>query len=257
MIGAQSLGYSTSKNATLYISVAKLAGHADRRISFGAHIPFFSISPFNGALHLAFVQKIYRGGVRKPFENKVTTSSVTMVTHWASSLRAGWLFSAYDEDGDDGIRKIPDESVELQLLNALEDLLLARVSPKDSAAKTAYLIMSEEDIDQWWYSLWTMYFDAVEKLEDEKHSKALVDYVVELASLPDAVNEGPGTKTIEECGGKKVRIEAGQTVVFEGWGTLWRDLPQFSIYFTDTLQGEEFLVRLLRFPVSDHDCPRT
>ncbi|KAF2196096.1 hypothetical protein GQ43DRAFT_445421 [Delitschia confertaspora ATCC 74209] len=171
-----------------------------------------------------------------------------MTSHWAQTQREGWLCDLYGKDSGDGTRKLPNKSVQSQLVSVLDNLLSGKSSPKESAAKTASLIMSQENVDIPWNNLLGLYLDAVEKFADEKDLKALVDYIVELASLPDAVNEGPETKTLD-VGGKTLRIEPGQAVVFEE-GTLWRDLPRFSSNVTESFQGPERYLTNLRPPVS-------
>ena len=159
-----------------------------------------------------------------------------MASSWAQTQREGWLCDLYGKDSSDGTRKLPSESVQSQLVNVIDDLLSGTSSPKDSAAKTASLVMSQKDVDTPWSNLLGLYLNAAEKFADEKALRVLVDYIVELANLPDAINEGPETKTFD-AGGRILSIEPGQAIEFDE-GKLWRDLPRFSSDLTESFQGE-------------------
>jgi len=154
-----------------------------------------------------------------------------MTASWAQTERSGWLCKLYGKIDESGSKKLPEESVQSQIVGILEVLLSFDTSPKDSAAKTASLILSREDVDTPWNNLLGLILDAAENFTEEKELGALVDYVVELASLPDAVNEAPETKILE-----KLSIEPGQAIVFEE-GKLWSDLPGFSANVTERFQG--------------------
>ncbi|KAF1849219.1 uncharacterized protein K460DRAFT_415625 [Cucurbitaria berberidis CBS 394.84] len=172
-----------------------------------------------------------------------------MTSTWAQTQRDGWLCDLYGIDSSDGTRSLPNDSVQSQLVSVLEAVLSGTSSPKDAAAKTALLIMSQVDVGTPWCNLVGMYLDAAQTFGDDKELRALVDYFVELAKLPDAVNEGPGTKTLDIGGGQIRRIEPGQTVAFEE-GILWSDLPTFSWNVTERFQGPESYLANLRSPAS-------
>ncbi|KAH7399418.1 hypothetical protein BKA66DRAFT_556248 [Pyrenochaeta sp. MPI-SDFR-AT-0127] len=168
-----------------------------------------------------------------------------MTSTWAQT---NWLCDVYGEDRGDGTRKLPNGSVQSQLLSIIDDLLLHKSSPKDSAAKTSSLILSQQDIGTPWSNVLGLCLNAAENFEDKKDLKALGDYMVELASLPDAINEGAEPKTLD-VGGETSRIEPGQAVVFEE-GKLWRDLPMFSWNVTESFQGPEKYLANLSSPAS-------
>ncbi|KAI4921817.1 hypothetical protein J4E90_000244 [Alternaria incomplexa] len=114
-----------------------------------------------------------------------------------------------------------------------------KASAKDSASKTASLVSSEPKA---WYDVIGIYLTSAEKIADEDALKALVEYIVELASLPDAINESHETVVIDHIGhaGASVPIEPGEPLVM-GYGgeRLWRDLPDLSMELTERFQGPE------------------
>lgn len=156
-----------------------------------------------------------------------------MTSDWAQT---NCLCNLYGEDNGNGIRKLPNGSVQSQLVSVIDHLLSHKASPKEAAAKTSFVIMSQRDIGTPWSNVLGLCLDAAEEFEDEKELEALGDYIVDLASLPDAINEGSEVKTFD-VGGETFRIEPGQAVVFEE-GKLWRDLPMFSPNVTESFQGE-------------------
>lgn len=86
-----------------------------------------------------------------------------------------------------------------------------------------------------------LHFSAAETLNDEVPLQRLVDYMVELASLPDAINNGTTAQIIEviERGdSKEKRIEVGEVFELGDDGRLWRDLPGFGWNLTESFQGK-------------------
>lgn len=159
-----------------------------------------------------------------------------MASKWAQTQRDGWLCDLYGKENEDGARVLPPKSIQHQLLNVLEGLLSLDTPPSDAAAQTASLIITQKDINTPWSNHIGMYYDAVRNFDDEKVLRALVDYLAELASLPDAINEGPKTKIIWTSLGNR-HIEPGQPIFLDE-GKLWSDLPEFSWNLTELLQGK-------------------
>jgi hypothetical protein len=159
-----------------------------------------------------------------------------MSSTWAQSQRQGWLCNLYGKNHSDGTRTLPNDCVQSQLIGCLDSLLSKRSSAQDAAAETASLIMSQEDVDTPWSNLLGLYLSAAETFGEQDILVLLVEYIVKLANLPDAINEGPVERILDE-GGITRRVEPGQVVVFEE-GTLWRDLPRFQRELTERFQGK-------------------
>lgn len=159
-------------------------------------------------------------------------------SEWTKSQREGWLSQLYGQDQSDGTRVLQPDTVQSRQLDILDDLISFRVPPEDAASRTASLVVSHADVETIWVNITGMVISAAETIDDEEVSRALTDFLVELASLPDAVNPGPEAMTVNDDTQTPSRIEPGQPVVFQG-GKLWRDLPQYSWNVTETFQGEQ------------------
>ncbi|KAH6615373.1 hypothetical protein C7974DRAFT_367648 [Boeremia exigua] len=167
-----------------------------------------------------------------------------MASDWARSQREGWLCRLYGTGEDDDNRVLPPDSIQARILNVLEGLLLQNISPRDAAAQTASHILSEEDISTPWSNHVGMHLHAVQNFSDEETLRLLAAYLIELASLPDAITSGPGPKTIETALGRET-IEPGQRIELDG-GTLWSGLPEYSWNLSESFQGpEQYLHRLV------------
>jgi len=157
-----------------------------------------------------------------------------MASGWVQIQEEGWLGRLLQ--GDSGA--ITKESTLWQLYRVFEDTMTRKTSAKDSTSKTASLVSSEPKA---WYDVIGIYLTCAEKIADEDALKALVDYIVELASLPDAINESHETVVIDHIGyaGASVLIEPGEPLVM-GYGgkRLWRDLPDLSMEITERFQGK-------------------
>ncbi|KAJ4990054.1 hypothetical protein SVAN01_04517 [Stagonosporopsis vannaccii] len=160
-----------------------------------------------------------------------------MAKEWARDEREGWLCHLYGKDDEEGARNLPPDSVQHRLVDGLEGLLSHDVSPEDAAMQTASLIMSQEEISTPWANHIGLHLKATESFDDEKILQALADYLVELASLPDAIHKGPQAKTIELDSGFE-QVELDRPIEIDGH-TLWRDLPGYSMNLTESLQGPE------------------
>lgn len=171
-----------------------------------------------------------------------------MASEWAKSQREGWLCTLYGNDSDDGTRKLSQDSIQSRLVEIFEKLMADESSPKHAAKETASLILSQNDVGTPWNNFLGLYLSAAESSEDDESLDALSDYIVALASLPDAVNESSGKKTLD-TGGRVLHVEPGQAFAFDE-GVLWRDLPGFSWNLTESFQGPEKYLSSLRSPAS-------
>lgn len=161
-----------------------------------------------------------------------------MASDWVESQRLGWLAQLYGQETSDGNKVLEHHTVQSRQLDILDDLISFRISPEDAASRTASLVLSHADVETVWLNITGLVISAAETIDDEQIANALIDLLVELASLPDAVNPGPEAMTVNNKDHKPSKVEPGQQVVMMG-GRLWRDLPQYSWGITETFQGEQ------------------
>jgi len=174
------------------------------------------------------------------------TTIDTKITNWAQSQRKGWLCELYGKDDTTTTtttRRLPPSSAQSHLVTILTDTLSGHSAAAESARKTDALFTTciEVEANTLFMNLLGLQFAAAETLDDQVLLQRLVDYMVELASLPDAVNSKPGVQVIEviEMGeGKERRIEVGEVFELGEDGRLWRDLPGFGWNLTERFQGE-------------------
>jgi hypothetical protein len=173
-----------------------------------------------------------------------------LTTRWAQSERDGWLCRLYGEDNDDGTRELPPQSVQASLVKVIDGLLTDTTSPRDAAVKTIPLLSPEDDTP--FMNLIGLCLHAAERFADEKILQTLVDYFVTLVGLSNAANE-PHEATHSNMRGEKQRVEPIEITEFGDDGGLLKELPNFSISLTESLQGESYgmkphdLIRLFVF----------
>jgi hypothetical protein len=165
-----------------------------------------------------------------------------MTSGWARTQGEGWLYRLVFPDEEE----VQEKFTTRQIFRILEDLMSHKASSKDLATETASLVASNPAA---WDDVLGIYLSAAEVVADEDALKALVDYIVQLASLPDAFNESHEALIVGHIGyaGSSVRIEPGEPLVLgDGGKRLWRDLPNFSMNITERFQGKLFLLGLYR-----------
>lgn len=158
-----------------------------------------------------------------------------MTNGWTRTQEEGWLCRLLGENAE----KSPKESTVWQLYRMIEEVMSYKTSAKDSATKTASLISRKPKA---WFDIVGIDVALAVKLEDEDALEALVDYIVALASLPDAVNESHEPVVVDNIGygGTSVLIEPGEPLVMgSGAAKLWRDLPGWSMEITEGFQGKD------------------
>lgn len=162
-------------------------------------------------------------GIRR-LQRPQASTRMSLSSDWAQSQRNGWLCYLYGEDTGTGTKELPAQSIQSQLVTILSNLIDKELSPTECATKTAVLLRDESDFRGFCNNLWGMYFGAVEHFASEDVLQALVYYIVALAQLPDAMNDGHD----------------------EG---LWKDLPDFKLNLVERFQGTSqnsvFLILLL------------
>jgi len=169
---------------------------------------------------------------------------ISGLTDWAQQQREGWLCELYGKyDSITGTRHLSIFSAQSQLVTILTDALSGNISSSESAKRTNSLVTTCTDVDAGtlFMNFLGLHFSAAETLNDEVPLQRLVDYMVELASLPDAINNGTTAQIIEviERGdSKEKRIKVGEVFELGDDGRLWRDLPGFGWNLTESFQGK-------------------
>jgi len=109
-------------------------------------------------------------------------------------------------------------------IDALKDLCADAINPSICAARIAAAYngaIKEHKFNYW--KAWTIYMDAATSLggpgdDDEAILHVLVDTLIEISKLPDVVDEAG--KVVEDNG----RV-------------YWRDVPEFTFFFRDAMEG--------------------
>ncbi|EDU42401.1 hypothetical protein TUN199_06660 [Pyrenophora tritici-repentis] len=153
-----------------------------------------------------------------------------MASEWAQSQREGWLCQLYGKDSVDDTRSLPSDSVQSKLVTILEKLLSNQTTPKDAATETASLILSQEDTETLWNNLWGLYLNAAETFGEEQELGALVDYIVELASVPDASGLPEFSMNVtESCQGpERYLANLSSPATPDAAKTAWKNINTFS-----------------------------
>lgn len=140
-------------------------------------------------------------------------------------------------------RQLQEALLSSHLEDILDDVLAGNATATDSAAKAASMVISQEDVSRAFDNFLASYFKAIESMANEPSLTLLVDYIVALASLPDAYNEGPEPKKIS-IGGDEIKIiNPGESIAWYE-RSLWRGLAGFSMLVTESFQGTLSLILL-------------
>jgi hypothetical protein len=127
-------------------------------------------------------------------------------------------------------------SLSSQLNSLLDNLLSSKTIPAASASATATLIQSQPNISLALSKLIGLFFSTAESRTSVEELNLLASYLVELASLPDAINQGPEAKMWDAGGGEMHRIEVGEIIVIDE-KRLWSELPMWEWNVTERFQG--------------------
>jgi hypothetical protein len=136
--------------------------------------------------------------------------------------------------------KLKPESTEAQLVTIIDGMILSDHTPESAAAKAATIVLGEAMPEDPYAELLRIPFHAALFL-DEPGLRKLVDFLIALANLPDAINTSSTPKTATtfhpEVKDGILSFRPGDTIVFEN-GVLWKDLPNWKMNVTETHQGQ-------------------
>jgi hypothetical protein len=163
--------------------------------------------------------------------------AIELTTSWAQGERDGWLCRLYGEDNDDGTSELPPQSIQASLVKIIDGLLTNTTSPRDAAVKTIPLLSPENDTP--FMNLIGLCLHAAESFADENILQALVDYFVTLVGLSSAANERLET-TQPNMREEEQQVEPIGITGSKNDGGLLKELPNFSIGLTESLQGKSY-----------------
>ncbi|CZT20219.1 uncharacterized protein RCC_06076 [Ramularia collo-cygni] len=95
--------------------------------------------------------------------------------------------------------------------------------------------MSEQNIS-YWHNFIDIFYNAVEESPNPTISQRLVDFIVALASLPDAINSSNKDKIMDIGGGQMAHVQPGGIMKFAN-RTFWKDLPDFAMELSERFQA--------------------
>jgi hypothetical protein len=133
------------------------------------------------------------------------------------------------------------QSTSDQLVTVIDDMILEKYTPQAAAQRTASLVMRETEPETPFGEILAVCQHAAMALENENDMKKVVDFLIALASLPDAINDASEPKKAStynpEVKSGILTFRPGEAIVFET-GVLWRDLPGWQMMITEEHQGQ-------------------
>lgn len=127
------------------------------------------------------------------------------------------------------------QSPRRHIIQTYQDVLESRCSPQDAAQRLADTIQGTEIL---YHNMWGCLFSAVEHFSDIKMLSSLADLLACLAGLPYSINT-PRIVVDNDSIGELANQTDKLTIVNSEKELFWRDLPSFSLYLTERMQGPE------------------
>lgn len=120
------------------------------------------------------------------------------------------------------------------------DLLLSTINPLTAAQRIAELILSHPNIMEAYDYMLGCFLEAVEFFPSNDISSLLAAFLASLADLPDATNQRQEPLGIKSS--ETTSIQPGDAIIVHWAGReerLWRDLPHFSLWLRERMNGPE------------------
>ena len=131
-------------------------------------------------------------------------------------------------------------STHWNIVLTLRNLLLSQTSPLAAAQRIAELILSHPNIMEAYDYMLGCFLEAIELFPSNDISSLLADSLASLAGLPDAINQRKEPLVIKSS--KTTIIQPGDAIIVHWAGReerLWRDLPHFSLWLRERMNGSE------------------
>jgi hypothetical protein len=127
------------------------------------------------------------------------------------------------------------QSPRRHIIQTFRDVLESECQSRDAAESLANIIQGTEIL---YHNMWGSFFSAVEHFSDIKMLSSLSDLLACLASHPGSINTPRNTipdDSLQQLTNRTDKL----TRVNDEKELFWRDLPHFSLYLTERMQGPE------------------
>jgi hypothetical protein len=121
------------------------------------------------------------------------------------------------------------------IIQTFRDVLESKCQPQDAAERLADII---QGIEVLYHNMWGCFFSALEHFSDIKMLASLADLLACLAGLPYSINTP--RIVVDDDSVRELADQTDKLTIINGEKELfWRDLPDFSLYLTERMQGPE------------------
>jgi hypothetical protein len=127
------------------------------------------------------------------------------------------------------------QSPRRHIIQAFRDVLESKCQPQEAAERLANVIQGTEIL---YHNTWGCFFSAVEHFSDIRMLSSLSDLLTCLAGLSYSINT-PRDIVANDSVGELANQTDKLTIINDEKELFWRDLPNFSLYLTERMQGPE------------------
>ena len=131
-------------------------------------------------------------------------------------------------------------STRWDIVSVFRDLLMSKINPLNAAQRIAELILAHPNIMEAYDYMLGCFLEAIEFSPSNDISSLLADFLASLAGLPDATNQRKEPMIIKSS--KTTIIQPGDAIIVHWAGREekpWRDLPHFSLWLRERMNGPE------------------
>jgi hypothetical protein len=130
------------------------------------------------------------------------------------------------------------QSPQWHIIQTFRDVLESRCQPQDAAQRLANIILEATEGLKCYDNMWGCFFSAVEHFSDMTILSTLADLLACLASLPGPINTLRNTISNDSI--EQLNIQTNRlTIIDDEVQLFWSDLPSFSLFLTERMQGPE------------------
>jgi hypothetical protein len=130
------------------------------------------------------------------------------------------------------------QSPQWHIIQTFRDVLESRCQTQDAAERLANIILEAKGGLKCYDNMWGCFFSAVENFSDFTILSTLADLLACLASLPGPINTPRNTIPVDST--EQLNSQTNRlTIIDDEVQLFWSDLPNFSLYLTERMQGPE------------------